>query len=326
MDRPLGAFFTVDYTRTGNSYNQPHNRWALSSLIVNDGQPGDGQDTEVTAYAWSGGLYDRFERQFFGYAQCVESHLDPAGNNAPYRIVTRSYNTGNFYLKGLLAEETLSDAAGNKYTDAAYTYKLIDVATGQPLTDPAALRTAVGFPQHQRTDKYWYEGQAAFGKKTYETFAYDQYGNITDYQDTADGAAGQLAEARIGYWQDPAAYISKANLIDVYGAGVLMRHRSATFQAGTGNLLEVIKSLASGASAVTDLAYDAYGNVKTVTGPANATGQRYAKTYSYDPAVNTYVTSVSDSFGYRSRAAYDYRFGAATQLDRPQQPDHHHAI
>ena len=187
------------------------------------------------------------------------------------------------------------------------------MATGQPLTDLAALRTAVGFPQHQRTDKYWYEGQAAFGKKTYETFAYDQYGNITDYQDTADGAPGQLAEARIGYWQDPAAYISKANLIDVYGAGVLMRHRSATFQAGTGNLLEVIKSLASGASAVTDLAYDAYGNVKTVTGPANATGQRYQKTYTYDPAVNSYVTSVTDSFGYSSSAAYDYRFGATTR-------------
>ena len=33
------------------------------------------------------------------------------------------------------------------------------------------------------------------------------------------------------------------------------------------------------------------------------------KTYTYDSAVNTYVTSVTDSFGYNSKAAYDFRFG-----------------
>ena len=71
----------------------------------------------------------------------------------------------------------------------------------------------------------------------------------------------------------------------------------------------MVKTLANGTTAVTDLAYDTYGNVLTATGPANATGQRYVKTYTYDPAVNTYVTSVTDSFGYKSTAAYDFRFG-----------------
>ena len=312
VTRPLGAFFNVDYARTGNSYNQPHNRWALSSLTVNDGQPGDGQDTGVTSYAWSGGFYERRERTFYGFAQCIETHLDPANNNAPYRIVTRTYNNGTYYLKGLLAQETLSNASGNKYTDATYTYVVRDESTQSPLANPSDL-TAVAFPQHVRTDKSWFEGQAAAGKTTYETFAYDQYGNITGYVDGADRGQAGVAQATIGYWQDQAAYITKANSIAVHGGGTLMRQRTATFQPGTGNLLEVVKSLASGPAAVTNLTYDAYGNIKTVTGPANATGQRYAKTYTYDPSVNTYVTSVTDSFGYSSSAAYDLRFGATTR-------------
>ena len=108
--------------------------------------------------------------------------------------------------------------------------------------------------------------------------------------------------------------MGKANAITVYNGigGPVMRQRTATFQAGTGNLSKVVKTLANGTAAVTDLTYDTYGNVLTTTGPANATGQRYQKTYTYDFAVNTYVTSVTDSFGYTSKAAYDFRFGAPT--------------
>ena len=60
-----------------------------------------------------------------------------------------------------------------------------DESTQSPLANPSDL-TAVAFPQHVRTDKSWFEGQAAAGKTTYETFAYDQYGNITGYVDGAD--------------------------------------------------------------------------------------------------------------------------------------------
>ena len=54
------------------------------------------------------------------------------------------------------------------------------------------ISTAVAFPQHVR------DGQVAgsrarqrLGKKTYETFAYDQYGNITGYVDGADRGGGR---------------------------------------------------------------------------------------------------------------------------------------
>ena len=194
VTRPLGGFFAVNYTRTGNTYSQPHNRWAMSSLTVNDGVGVNGQDTEVTSFAWLNGFYERRERQFYGFAQCVETHLDPANSNAPYRIATRTYNNGTFYLKGLPAEETLSDAAGNKYTDATYTYTVFDVLNGGVLQNPSDL-TAVGFPAHMQTNKYWYEGQPAYGKSTYETYAYDQYGNVIELYRLRRPLAG-LVDAR----------------------------------------------------------------------------------------------------------------------------------
>ncbi len=313
VNRPLGGFFTVDYSRSGDTYAQPHNRWVLSNLVVNDGQPGDGQDTEVTSYAWSGGLYERRERQFYGFAQCVETHLDPANGNAPYRTVTRAYNNTSYYLKGTLAQESLADAQGRKFTEAAHTYAVRNEADQQPLADPADL-TAVGFPQLVRTDKSWFEGQPAAAKSSYETFAYDKYGNVTAYLDSGDSGPSGVRQAQIAYHEDLVPYIvGKARSITVLAGGQTARQRTATFQPGTGDLLQVVKTLADGTQAVTDLTYDTAGNIATVTGPANAAGQRYARSYTYDPSVHTYVTSVSDSFGYTSTAEYDFRFGVTTR-------------
>jgi RHS repeat-associated protein len=309
VTRPLGGFFTVDYTRSGDTFAQPGNRWVLSSLVLNDGQPGDGQDTQVTSYAWSGGFFERREREFFGFAQCVESHLDPANANALFRTVTRNYNNSTYYLKGLLAEETLADAQGRKFTDAAYSYLVRDEATQAPLVNPSDLQ-AVAFPQLVRMDKSWFEGQLSPGKTTFMTYAYDKFGNVIDYVDSGDKGPTGVVESQIAYLEDLSTYVvGKAKAITVLSGGQTARQRTASFQPGTGNLLEVVKTLADGTQAVTDMSYDAFGNIASLTGPSNATGQRYAFTYTYDPTVNTYVTAVTDSFGYTSTADYDLRFG-----------------
>jgi YD repeat-containing protein len=59
---------------------------------------------------------------------------------------------------------------------------------------------------------------------------------------------------------------------------------------------------------VTTLDYHPNGTLRTVTGPANAKGERYALTYRYDAPNQQYVTRTEDSFGYVSEAGYDYRF------------------
>lgn len=45
VSRPLGASFTLDYERDGNTYQLPQSRWNLSRVAVFDGFAGDGADT-----------------------------------------------------------------------------------------------------------------------------------------------------------------------------------------------------------------------------------------------------------------------------------------
>src|SRR5262249_11382464 len=65
-----------------------------------------------------------------------------------------------------------------------------------------------------------------------------------------------------------------------------------------------------------DLVYFPNGNIQTVTGPANASGQRYALAYEYDPDIATHVARIIDSFGLSSSATHNLLFGkVATTTD-----------
>ena len=109
--------------------------------------------------------------------------------------------------------------------------------------------------------------------------------------------------------------VGKADNIRILGGaggGTLLRERLATFEPGTGNLLEITKRLATagvgGTDATTTITYDQFGNLATLTGPANHAGQRYGFSYTYEGVANTHVASVTDSFGYTSTAEYDLKW------------------
>jgi len=57
------------------------------------------------------------------------------------------------------------------------------------------------------------------------------------------------------------------------------------------------------------MTYFGDGNLMRITRPQNTTGQRLFFDYIYDGAVQTYVTGVSDAYGYSSNNTYDYKFG-----------------
>ncbi|MEM9522374.1 MAG: SpvB/TcaC N-terminal domain-containing protein, partial [Pseudomonadota bacterium] len=324
VHRPLGSTVTLAYARSGNTGDQPQNKWVLARVEVFDGVAGDGTDILATAFAYETGRWDRAEREFYGYARVIEDHLnvDAPGGEAVYRTVTRDFLNGTYYQKGLLAASTTADASGALFLETVNTYRFVDVATGTDVGDPESL-TATVFPQLVRTDSHFYEGQAVAGKSTFVTYAYDQYGNVVEYVDAANlETTDDDVTSTIGYHQDLAAHIvGKADAVVVTGNGAVHRERQADFAPGTGNMTQLRGLLADGGIAVTDLAYDGFGNLTGVTGPANASGQRYARDYDYDPAVATYVTRVEDSFGYVSTASYDERFGAMlSRVDPNDQP------
>jgi len=317
----MGATIALVYTRDGNTYELPQSRWNLTQVTVYDGHPatvggsggGIDADTQITQYAYAEPHHDRLEREFFGYRSVSETHLDTVNGNAPYRQILRSYITDSYYGKGLMRFEQMRDAAGKMFTETENTYVLLDVDNQIPIGPPPFFST--GFAQLVRTDKRFYEGTGTAQKSTYTAHEYDALGNITRFVDVGDSVSTDDIDAAIGYsacgltdlaGQDN--YIIEPIAITVRGAGQEMRRRESVLDCNTGDVTQVKQYLASGDMAVTDLAYEANGNLKEVTAPANTSAQRYKLTYTYDTITQSQVTQIVDSFGLASTADYDFRF------------------
>src|SRR5205823_2586748 len=241
--RPLGGRMDFDYTRDGNTYDLPQSRWTLTRVAVNDGHPGDGQDVQLKTYEYSGGVFDRLEREFDGYATVTERDRDHGAGDAAFRSITREYRADGHYTRGLLTRELTGDAAGRRFLETVNAYALRDVADPASPAD-ARSTTATIFPELVRTDHRFYEGQAAPGKSTFTTMEYDAFGNMTRSFDAAEVGAGDDVDARIRYSaDDPACQASHIlgvpTSIDVTGGGTLMRHRESTVDCSTGNVTQI---------------------------------------------------------------------------------------
>jgi RHS repeat-associated protein len=311
--RPLGSRIELDYTRDGNTYDQPQSRWVLSRVAVNDGQPGDGQDVQLATYRYAGGVYDRLEREFHGYHTVVEERRDPGASDALYRSVTREYRNDSHYRQGLPTRELTADAAGHPFRETVNSYLLRDVLSPATSADPKST-TATIFPQLVRTDQRFYEGQPAPGKSTFTEMAYDDVGNLIRSFDSGDVGTGDDVETLTHYTvEDPACRASNivgvGNVVDVRGNGTVLRHRESTVDCATGNVTQNRGMLADGTAAVTDLTYFDNGTLRSVTGPPNAKGQRYRLDYTYDPTISAHIASTADSFGYHSTATYNLKYG-----------------
>ncbi|WP_344883499.1 SpvB/TcaC N-terminal domain-containing protein [Nonomuraea antimicrobica] len=306
VTRPLGSTIELDYARDGNTYDQPGSRFVLSSVKTDDGLAGDGPDVQHSTFAYSGGVYDRLEREFLGYGKVVTQHRDRAGQ--VFRTLTHEFDTGGHYTRGLLTRTATADAGNRLFTETVSAYELRDVATGGP-GDGDSTGAAI-FPMLVRTDQRWYEGQAEPGKQTRTEMAYDRFGNVTRTVDRGESGEADDVVTTVGYADCGAAYVvGTANSSEVRGGGAVMRRSTSDVDCATGTATRHRAELTDGSDAVTDATYNADGMISTLTQPANHRGQRYKLTYGYDDVTGTYVTSVLDSFGNRSTATHDLRFG-----------------
>ena len=137
--------------------------------------------------------------------------------------------------------------------------------------------------------------------------AYDAYGNLASYKETAtdyelwaDIAYHELRERHIVGLPRHIAVKDKA--------GRVYRERSTEVD-GKGDVTRITMHNGQLPS-VYDMAYDAYGNLAALTKPANHKGQRMRYEYAYDGVLHQLVTGVKDAYGYASSTDYDCRWGA----------------
>ncbi|MBC6448672.1 SpvB/TcaC N-terminal domain-containing protein [Actinokineospora xionganensis] len=316
VSRPLGARIDLDYTRTGNTTDMPDSQWAMTRVAVFDGLAGDGADTTVTTVKYENGKYDRYERDFNGFGTVTTEIRDPAASEALYRTVTDEYRTDGQYTKGLLTRTVTRDGAGKPYKETVNTYQLRDVATGGDAAPGSGTATAV--PLLARTDTRWFEGDPTPRKSTHVEMSYDEYGNLTRSFDAADDGTADDVEAHFEYTATDQAcrdrnIIGTARVVWENRATPFeyLRYRDSTVDCSTGAMTQLREFLAEDVFATTDLEYYPDGNLKSVTGPENKTGQRYKLEYGYDTVVGVHIESVVDSFGYRSNSTHNLKYGLA---------------
>ena len=310
MQRPLGASIVLDYEREGNTYRMPNNVWALSRVKVDDGHKDDGADKLLTTFTYEDGYHDRHERDFYGFAKVTTQTRD-AQSGEEYRHLVQTFHNQDYYTKGLLLTETVADAKGNKYTEKENRYRLLEPATGEEraseLPDYYSGRV---FPALTQTVQRYYEGEEQAGKSTRTLLSYGTYGNVKKIEDLGDVDSPEddlLAEVSYHTLTEPYV-VNQPQHIEVSGEGQTYRVREAEIDP-IGQVTAIRQYLDKDNVAVHSLSYDEYGNLKEVKRAANEKGERLSINYEYDQAVHTYVEKVSNSYGYTSKATYDYAFG-----------------
>ncbi len=312
---PLGGTIALDYARTPLTHEMPLPKWVLSKVAVNDGVSGDGPEWRRAAFAYESPVYDRRERDFYGYRKVREIHLDTEHDDRPYRELVKEYYQRNYYDKGLLSAEYVTDAEGNRFGTKEYEYTLYQPQTMEVLaTDPALAPGGRVFPALTAYRNTYQEGDASDGVSEYETFRYNEFGEIAYTSNSGNGRPEDFLEVFYDYHEMTDPYRTDAILRqETFGGGQLLRSRRNRIN-GQGDPLQVISKIDATTEATVDYAYDVYGNVTVETDPITEAGERHRHAFAYDGEVHTYLVARTDGYGYQSAATFDPRFGTMTSL------------
>ena len=106
------------------------------------------------------------------------------------------------HTKGLLAQQITQTGAGARFLETDNTYSVVTVPNGTRVARPRGLHRDP-LPATGPGDKLFYEGQATAGQQTVETFAYDGFGNVTQYANLGDVGTADDVFSTIHYTGGP---------------------------------------------------------------------------------------------------------------------------
>jgi RHS repeat-associated protein len=307
-----GNSYTVDYELLKPSYENPSAKWVLQSVDVFDGHTGDGIDHSIAKFRYEDGYQDRREREFYGFGKVTQEQIDAADNSVFMTTVQEFYNQ-DYFRKNLLKHSYTLDKNGKMRQESENEYSFVDVASQatvsvSDLNLPScdAKRIFVGLIH---TNQKVYEGGSEYLEtNTFNT--YDANGNIIQYIDLGNGSADDKVTAKISYYESTTPYYGGIpKQLEVFTTEGLKRKRATTINTTTAEVTQIKNYAAADKIAITDIAYDTYGNLQKITGPTNHKAQRMTLEYVFDTENHQYMTEIKDAFGYQNKMEYDYRFG-----------------
>ncbi len=142
VTNPLGGKMRLEYARTQASFDHPGGKWVMSAVSANDGISDDG-DSLMNKFTYSGGKYDRYEREFLGYSDVVTENINTATAGMPaYRKMRQTFDNSNYYTRGALLGSVVSGVDGStesKYSETANKYYAYSVSRLAHAADTAML-------------------------------------------------------------------------------------------------------------------------------------------------------------------------------------------
>ncbi|OXB11850.1 RHS repeat domain-containing protein, partial [Flavobacterium reichenbachii] len=318
-----GSGYVVDYELTKPSYENPSSKWVLQSVDVFDGHAGDGIDHSIAKFKYEDGYQDRREREFYGFGKVTQQQIDAADNTVFMTTVQEFYNQ-DYFRKNLVKRSYTLDKNYKMREESENEYSFVDVAaqTSVPVSDlvsPAYDGKRIFVGLIHANQKIYEGGNDYLETNTFNT--YDANGNIIQYEDLGNGSADDKVTAKISYYQSTTPYYGGIpKQMEVFTAEGLKRKRAATINTTTAQVTQIKNYASADKIAVTDIAYDTYGNLQKITGPVNYKGQRMTLEYVFDAENHQYMTEIKDAFGYQNKMEFDYRFGITTKTtDRNEQ-------
>lgn len=305
-----GNSWEIDYEWKAPTYDNPNSQWVLKEVKLFDGHIGDGEDYTISKFEYEKPYYDRRERTFYGYETLKQYAIDPKDNLVMRTSVQHFFNK-DYFRKSMLRNAYTLGKDGQKLSESMIKYHIANAKTGQSIQPsdlflPILDSESIFIAPSENTDRS-YEGTAYLEQK--EQREYDQNGNITQFFDEGNGTPDSKLTANISYYESQNPYFGGiAKKIEVQDFKGLVRKREAEINPQTAELIKVKNYFSSTEFAQTDLTYDKFGNLKSVTGAENEKGQRAKLEYEYDDATYSHITKIKDQFGYENKMEYDYRF------------------
>jgi YD repeat-containing protein len=309
---PLGESLTLDYQSVGSTYDLPYTVTTLSSLIIDDGVAADGP-VQQQRFVYENGRHDRHERLFYGFGTVRKEEL---ANDTVARETVYTYDVSSYYRKGLLLAETVRQGPEQPYWERRYTYGLFQVETGAelgPEFEVLANDGGAAFPALRQMRELHYAGGGVPGAERVVDYEYDRYGNLVRMTDRDPAVPAERLVVTTEYHHRDEVYFHSepARVVISDGSGAVLRQRETELDEEYA--IVRIRQPYDGGEAVWDLDYDEYGNLIRLVKPENHQGQRLAYDYELDAAVRTYVTAVTDSYGFTSEQTFDPAFGQLTR-------------
>ena len=329
--------FEMDYALSAATVDHPNGKWVMSSVSVDDGVAGDGENVITQTFGYAQGKYDRCEREFMGFGVTTSTDVIP-------RTTTKSYLT-DYYTKGFMTSSevtTIGPSDDPKYWVLQENTPVVNRVTydNMGISDPTLVQinpvtydplmaynsNDIIFVGLEETKQTFYEGETdkangLVGSNT--AMNYDKYGNVIRYFFSNEGTELVSDYSNHDYvtkiqYEQGSSFINN-NLIALpkvvsLSSSDASRMTTAKYNEN-GSPLEIVKNNIAKYNYTYD---DDYGNIKSVTLPDNGFDQRMKYEYEYESVLNTHVNKITDAYNYETffgqddeagNSGWNYKFG-----------------